>query len=62
MQPFDALSIRAVLKEARPMIVNRRVDKVTQLGRDELLITLRGKTGVTNLFLPAPNQYTDASV
>ncbi|MBK9770531.1 MAG: NFACT family protein [Candidatus Obscuribacter sp.] len=53
MQPFDALSIRAVLKEARPMIVNRRVDKVTQLGRDELLITLRGKTGVTNLFASA---------
>lgn len=35
------------------MIVNRRVDKVTQLGRDELLITLRGKTGVTNLFASA---------
>jgi len=53
MQPFDALSIRAVLKEARPMIVNRRVDKVTQLGRDELLITLRGKTGISTLFASA---------
>lgn len=35
------------------MIVNRRVDKVTQLGRDELLITLRGKTGISTLFASA---------
>ena len=53
MQPFDALSIRAVLTEARPLIVNRRVDRVVQLGRDEILLTLRGKMGMTALFLSA---------
>jgi predicted ribosome quality control (RQC) complex YloA/Tae2 family protein len=53
MQPFDALSIRAVLTEARPLIVNRRVDRVAQLGRDEVLITLRGKMGLTSLFISA---------
>ena len=53
MQPFDALSIRAVLAEARPLIVNRKVDRVTQLGRDEVLLTLRGKAGVNSLFISA---------
>jgi len=53
MQPFDALSIRAVLTEARPLIVNRRVDRVSQLGRDEVLISLRGKMGFTSLFMSA---------
>lgn len=53
MQPFDALSIRAILKEARPLITNRKVDKVSQLSRDEVLITLRGKSGTTALFLSA---------
>jgi predicted ribosome quality control (RQC) complex YloA/Tae2 family protein len=53
MQPFDALSIRAVLAEARPLIVNRRVDRVNQLGRDEVLLTLRGKSGMTSLFISA---------
>jgi len=53
MQPFDALSIRAVLSEARPLIVNRKVDRVSQLGRDEVLISLRGKMGITSLFISA---------
>lgn len=53
MQPFDALSIRAVLAEARQLIVGRKVDRVNQLGRDELLLTLRGKTGITSLFISA---------
>ncbi|MBS1991626.1 MAG: NFACT family protein [Cyanobacteria bacterium SZAS LIN-3] len=53
MQPFDALSIRAVLTEARPLIVNRKVDRVSQLGRDEVLISLRGKMGITSLFISA---------
>jgi predicted ribosome quality control (RQC) complex YloA/Tae2 family protein len=53
MQPFDALSIRAVLAEARPLIINRKVDRVTQLGRDEVLLTLRGKSGVNSLFISA---------
>ena len=37
MQPFDALSIRAVLQEAKPLLLNKRVDKVIQLARDEIL-------------------------
>lgn len=53
MQPFDALSIRAVLTEARPLIVNRKVDRVSQLGRDEVLLSLRGKMGITSLFVSA---------
>lgn len=53
MQPFDALSIRAVLKEARPLIVNRKIEKILQIGRDELLLLLRGKTGTNSLFISA---------
>ena len=57
MQPFDALSIRAVLQEAKPLLLNRKVDKVTQLGRDEILIALRSKGGSVNLFLSAQSVY-----
>jgi predicted ribosome quality control (RQC) complex YloA/Tae2 family protein len=53
MQPFDALTIKAVLQESRPLLVNRRVDKIVQLGRDELLLTLRAKAGMINLFMSA---------
>jgi predicted ribosome quality control (RQC) complex YloA/Tae2 family protein len=57
MQPFDALTIRAVLQEAKPLLLNRKVDKVYQLGRDELLLALRGKAGTTTLFLSAQTAY-----
>ncbi|MDZ4835832.1 MAG: NFACT family protein [Candidatus Melainabacteria bacterium] len=57
MQPFDALSIRAVLQEAKPLIINRKVDKVFQLGRDEVLISLRSKGGSVSLFLSAQSVY-----
>ena len=53
MQPFDALTIKAVLQEARPLLLNRRVDKLYQLGRDELVLTLRAKAGMINLFMSA---------
>jgi predicted ribosome quality control (RQC) complex YloA/Tae2 family protein len=53
MQPFDALTIKAVLQESRPLLINRRVDKIVQLGRDELLLTLRAKAGMINLFMSA---------
>lgn len=53
MQPFDALTIRAVLQEARPLLTNRKVDKVQQLARDEIVITLRSRTGLSNLLLSA---------
>src|ERR1700727_1572918 len=57
MQPFDALTIRAVLQEAKPLLLNRKVDKVYQLGRDELVLALRGKAGTTTLFLSAQTAY-----
>lgn len=57
MQPFDALTIRAVLEEARPLLLNRRVDKVLQLGRDEVLLNLRAKAGIVNLILSAQASY-----
>lgn len=57
MQPFDALSIRAVLQEAKPLIINRKVDRVFQLGRDEVLISLRSKGGTVSLFLSAQSVY-----
>lgn len=57
MQPFDALTIRAVLQEAKPLIINRKVDKVFQLGRDEVLISLRSKGGTVSLFLSAQSVY-----
>src|SRR5580658_1786093 len=57
MQPFDALTIKAVVQEAKPLLINRRVDKVFQLGRDELLLTLRAKAGTINLFISAHTAY-----
>lgn len=53
MQPVDALTIKAVLAEARPLLLNRKVDKVHQVARDELVIGLRGRTGMSNLLLSA---------
>ncbi|HEY9783832.1 MAG TPA: NFACT family protein [Candidatus Obscuribacterales bacterium] len=57
MQPFDALTIRAVLDEAKPLLVNRKVDKVFQIARDEILLTLRTKAGHSNLLLSAQASY-----
>ncbi|MBC7998989.1 MAG: NFACT family protein [Leptolyngbya sp.] len=57
MQPFDALTIQAVLDEAKPLLLNRRVDRVFQLGRDEVLISLRSKAGMVFLLLSAHATY-----
>lgn len=57
MQPFDALTIRAVLDEAKPLLLNRRVDRVFQLARDELLVSLRSKSGMVHLLLSAHATY-----
>jgi predicted ribosome quality control (RQC) complex YloA/Tae2 family protein len=57
MQPFDALTIRAVLCEAKPLLLNRRVDKVYQIGRDEILLCLRAKAGMCNLLLSAQTAF-----
>src|SRR5215470_14272078 len=53
MQPFDALTVRAVLQEAKPLLVNRRVDKINQVGRDEVVISLRSRTGMSHFLLSA---------
>jgi predicted ribosome quality control (RQC) complex YloA/Tae2 family protein len=53
MQPFDALTMRAVLQEARPLLLNRKVEKVYQLGRDEILLAMRLKTGIGHFILSA---------
>lgn len=57
MQPFDALTMRAVLHEAKSLLLNRKVDKVYQLGRDELVLCMRSKAGMTNLLLSAQTAY-----
>lgn len=57
MQPFDALSMRAVIQEAKSLLLNRKVDKVQQLGRDEVVLALRGKAGMINLFLSAQSAH-----
>lgn len=53
MQPFDALTIKAVLQEAKPLLVNRKVERVQQLGRDEVVLSLRSRTGQSHLLLSA---------
>src|ERR1700733_6558246 len=57
MQPFDALTIRAVLQDAKPLLLNCKVAKVYQLGRDELVLALRARAGVATLFLSAQTAY-----
>ena len=61
MQPFDALTIRAVLQEAKPLLVNRKVDKVYQLGRDEIVLLLRSKAGPINLLISAQTATVDSA-
>src|SRR6516225_9912279 len=53
MQPFDALTMRAVLAESQPLIINRKVDGVYQFGRDELVLSFRAKGGATQFRLSA---------
>ncbi len=53
MQPFDALSMRAILAEARPVLLNRRVEKIQQISRDEVLFSLRSKAGTNHLLVSA---------
>ena len=53
MQPFDALSMRAILAEAKPVLLNRRVEKILQISRDEVLISLRSKAGSCHLLVSA---------
>lgn len=57
MQPFDALTMRAVLNEAKPLLIGRRVDKIYQIARDEVVFSMRAKAGMTNLLLSAQSAY-----
>lgn len=57
MQPFDALTMRAVLNEAKPLLMGRKVDKVYQNARDEIVFSMRSKAGMTNLLLSAQSAY-----
>ena len=53
MQPFDALTMSAILTEAKPILLNRRVDKIQQIGRDEVVLSLRSKAGTNHLMVSA---------
>lgn len=53
MQPFDALTMRAIIQEARPLLLNRRIDKIQQLSRDEVVLALRSKAGTAFLLVSA---------
>ncbi len=57
MQPFDALTLRAVLQEATPMLLNHRFEDVYQLSRDEIVITLRSRSEQISLLLSAHALY-----
>ncbi|MBS1953519.1 MAG: NFACT family protein [Cyanobacteria bacterium SZAS-4] len=57
MQPFDALTMRAVLSEAKPLLIGRKVDKIYQVARDEVVFSMRAKAGMTNLLLSAQSAY-----
>ena len=57
MQPFDALSIRAVLLESKSLLLNRKVDKIHQLARDEILVNMRSKGGTIGLFISGQSVY-----
>ena len=40
--PLDAISLRALVEEQRPQILNLRIDKVQQPARDQVVLLLRG--------------------
>jgi predicted ribosome quality control (RQC) complex YloA/Tae2 family protein len=57
MQPFDAVTMQAVLEEARPLLLNRRIAEINQVGRDEVVMAFRNKAGQTELLLSAHAVY-----
>ncbi len=48
---FDSLTLKALLKEIRPVIENSRVQKIRQPSRQELLLTLRNNSKNHTLFI-----------
>ncbi|MBX9572312.1 MAG: NFACT family protein [Candidatus Obscuribacterales bacterium] len=43
----------AILTEAKPILLNRRVEKIQQIGRDEVVLSLRSKAGTCHLMVSA---------
>ena len=55
--PLDAISLRAVVEELRPQLLNLRIDKVQQPARDQVILLLRGnKRLLLNLIDPQAQQ------
>ena len=53
--PLDAISLRALVEELRPQILNLRIDKVQQPARDQVVLLLRGnKRLLLNSWANAP--------
>jgi len=57
MQPFDALTMQSVLQEVRPLLLNRKVEKIFQLSRDEIILVMRLKVGLGYLLLSAHTSF-----
>jgi predicted ribosome quality control (RQC) complex YloA/Tae2 family protein len=57
MQPFDALTMEAVLKEAKPLVLNSRLESVHQLGTDEIFLRFFGRSGLVVLRICAHPVY-----
>jgi predicted ribosome quality control (RQC) complex YloA/Tae2 family protein len=62
MQPFDALTLKAILQELQPLVTKTRIDRIYQIGRDEIILSLRSKTGITNLLISAHQAYGRLSI
>ena len=53
MQAVDALTIKAVVEEIRPLLTKGRLDKSQQTARDEMCLTFRQPGGTHHLLLSA---------
>ena len=51
--PLDAICLTAVAQEIRTAVLNGRIDKIHQPGRDEVVLAVRGMQGSCKLFLSA---------
>ena len=46
--PLDAVCLHSVVQEIRPQILDQRIEKIQQPGRDEVILLLRGKRLLIN--------------
>ncbi len=51
--PLDAVCLSAVVSEVRSAVVGGRIDKLTQPGRDDVILAIRGPQGNCRLLLTA---------